>query len=86
MDPLTDGSRGNLVTTRLRLRSWRDEDASPMLAMSTDPEVMRHFPRMMTAKEVQALDTGSPPRRHVRRSATGSRTSASGRGEGATHE
>jgi RimJ/RimL family protein N-acetyltransferase len=55
MDPLTDASRGNLVTTRLRLRSWNDEDVAPMLAMSTDPEVMRHFPRVMTAKEVRAF-------------------------------
>lgn len=55
MDPLTDSSDGNLLTPRLRLRSWRDEDEPSMLAMSTDPEVMRHFPRVMTADEVHAF-------------------------------
>jgi RimJ/RimL family protein N-acetyltransferase len=55
VDPLTDLPHGNLMTTRLRLRSWRDDDVAPMLAMSTDPEVMRHFPRPMTAGEVRAF-------------------------------
>ena len=55
MDPLTDSPDGNLLTARLRLRSWRDEDAAPMLAMSTDPEVMRHFPRVMTADDAHAF-------------------------------
>jgi RimJ/RimL family protein N-acetyltransferase len=55
MDPLTERAPRNLVTARLRLRSWRDEDEGPMLAMSTDPEVMHHFPRAMTAEEVHAF-------------------------------
>ncbi len=55
MDPLTDVPYGNLLTPRLRLRSWRDDDVAPMLSMSTDPEVMRHFPRPMTVDEVHAF-------------------------------
>jgi RimJ/RimL family protein N-acetyltransferase len=57
VDPLTDLTGGNLLTPRLRLRSWRDEDEPSMLAMSTDPEVMRHFPRVMTPDEVHAFVT-----------------------------
>ena len=44
-----------LLTARLVLRRWQDADLEPMLALSTDPEVMRHFPRPMTAPEVQRL-------------------------------
>jgi RimJ/RimL family protein N-acetyltransferase len=55
MDPLTDLAGGNLLTPRLLLRTWRDDDEPSMLAMSTDPEVMRHFPRVMTADEVHAF-------------------------------
>jgi RimJ/RimL family protein N-acetyltransferase len=55
MDPLTDPRAGNLLTPRLALRSWRDGDEAPMLAMSTDPEVMRYFPRVMTPEEVSAF-------------------------------
>ena len=55
MDPLTHSPDGNLLTPRLVLRSWRDEDEAPMLAMSTDPEVMRHFPQVMTPEEVSAF-------------------------------
>ncbi len=80
MDPLIEHRAGNLSTERLLLRSWRDEDEAPMLALSTDPEVMRHFPRPMTAEEVHAfvvrnrsaLEEGRPglyavERRHDRR-------------------
>ena len=44
-----------LLTGRLVLRRWQDADLEPMLALSTDPEVMRFFPRPMTAPEVQRL-------------------------------
>ena len=33
-----------LVTDRLRLRQWRDEDLDPFGALNADPEVMRFFP------------------------------------------
>lgn len=46
-------ARRVLRTDRLLLRSWRDDDVEPMLAMSTDPEVMRYFPRVMTRDEVR---------------------------------
>ena len=41
-----------LTTERLVLRTWTDDDIGPMLAMSTDPEVMRFFPAPMTARQV----------------------------------
>ena len=44
-----------LVTERLLLRDWRAADVEPMLALSTDPEVMHHFPRVMTRDEVLAF-------------------------------
>lgn len=44
-----------LVTPRLRLRSWTDDDLEPMVAICTDPEVMRFFPRPNTRDEVVAL-------------------------------
>ena len=43
------------MTQRLRLRSWGDDDEPSMLAMSTDPEVMRHFPSVMTRDQVHAF-------------------------------
>lgn len=59
MDPLTGDPRGNpigpLRTARLLLRTWTDADVDPLLALSTDPEVMRHFPRVATRPEVEAL-------------------------------
>jgi ribosomal-protein-alanine N-acetyltransferase len=33
-----------LRTPRLILREWREEDAEPFAAMSSDPEVMRYLP------------------------------------------
>jgi RimJ/RimL family protein N-acetyltransferase len=55
MDPLIGPSGTNLVTARLRLRSWTDADLEPMVAVCTDPEVMRYFPRPNTRAEVAAL-------------------------------
>lgn len=40
-----------LTTDRLLLRGWRPDDAGALLAMSTDPEVMRFFPPPMSAEE-----------------------------------
>ena len=45
----------NLRTPRLRLRTWSDDDLEPMVAICTDPEVMRWFPRPSTREEVEAL-------------------------------
>ncbi len=42
-------------TERLVLRSWTDADVEPMLAMSTDPDVMRFFPAAMTLEQVEGF-------------------------------
>ena len=55
MDPLTEPAAPALRTGRLLLRTWADADVEPLLALSTDPEVMRHFPRPSTREEVRAL-------------------------------
>jgi RimJ/RimL family protein N-acetyltransferase len=33
------------------LRQWKDSDFDPYFEMNTDPDVMRHFPSMMTKQE-----------------------------------
>ena len=37
-----------LVTDRLILRGWREEDRAPFAAINADPEVMRYFPRLLS--------------------------------------
>jgi ribosomal-protein-alanine N-acetyltransferase len=44
-----------LRTARLLLRRWRDSDRAPFAALNADPEVMRHFPKMLTADESDAF-------------------------------
>ncbi len=44
-----------LVTERLILRSWRDEDRAPFAAMNADPEVMRYFPATLSREELDTL-------------------------------
>ncbi|HVV87817.1 MAG TPA: GNAT family N-acetyltransferase [Kofleriaceae bacterium] len=36
-----------LLTPRLRLRAWRDDDRAPFAAMCADPEVMAYFPERL---------------------------------------
>jgi len=55
MDPLTDRFGRNLSTERLVLGTWSDDDADGLLRLSTDPEVMRHFPALATHEQIQAL-------------------------------
>jgi RimJ/RimL family protein N-acetyltransferase len=43
-----------LRTDRLVLRQWRESDVAPFAAMGADPEVMRHFPSLLTAEQVDA--------------------------------
>lgn len=43
-----------LETERLILRTWRDEDHAPFLAICTDPAVMAHLNGPQSAKEVAA--------------------------------
>ncbi|HEV8292345.1 MAG TPA: GNAT family N-acetyltransferase [Tepidisphaeraceae bacterium] len=44
-----------LTTPRLTLRPWRQEDLVPFAAMNADPQVMRHFPKILTRQESDAL-------------------------------
>ena len=44
-----------LVTERLILRDWRDEDRDPFAAMNADPRVMEHYPAPLTREESDDL-------------------------------
>jgi RimJ/RimL family protein N-acetyltransferase len=41
----------HVETARLLMREWRDGDRAPYAALNGDPEVMRHFPSMLTPKQ-----------------------------------
>jgi RimJ/RimL family protein N-acetyltransferase len=49
-----DGHGPVLRTDRLIMRRWRDADAGPFAAMNADPQVMEHFPALMTRAESDA--------------------------------
>ncbi len=40
-----------LSTERLLMREWRDDDRDPYAVLNADPEVMRHFPSMLTPQQ-----------------------------------
>ena len=40
-----------LVTERLILRDWRDDDREPFAALNADPRVMEHYPATLTREE-----------------------------------
>ena len=44
-----------LATERLLLRAWRPEDRTPFAALNADPEVMRHFPALLTRRQSDAV-------------------------------
>ena len=44
-----------IETDRLLLRRWQASDRGPFAAMGADPEVMAHFPGLMTRAESDAL-------------------------------
>lgn len=44
-----------IETARLRLRQWRAEDYVSFAAMSTNPQVMEYFPKLLTQAESDAL-------------------------------
>ena len=44
-----------LETERLLLRRWRPEDRAPFAVLNADPEVMEHFPALLTRPESDAL-------------------------------
>jgi len=43
-----------LASPRLQLRPWTDADRDPFAAMTSDPEVMRHFPAVLSREESDA--------------------------------
>jgi ribosomal-protein-alanine N-acetyltransferase len=44
-----------LETERLSLRRWRESDREPFAALNADPEVMEHFPALLSRDESDAL-------------------------------
>jgi len=44
-----------LETERLLLRRWRERDSDPFAALNADPEVMEHFPSVLSAEESTQL-------------------------------
>jgi len=44
-----------IETERLILRPWREADKPAFAALNGDPEVMRHFPKLMTREESDTL-------------------------------
>ncbi|MEO8554133.1 MAG: GNAT family N-acetyltransferase [Kofleriaceae bacterium] len=44
-----------LETARLILRDWREEDIPTFAAMCADPDVMRHFPRLLSYDEAATM-------------------------------
>lgn len=44
-----------IETERLILRNWRDADLEPWIAMNQDSEVMRYFPKTLTAEESTSM-------------------------------
>lgn len=43
-----------LITARLTLRRWREEDREPFRALNADPRVMEFFPQALTPQETDA--------------------------------
>lgn len=44
-----------IETARLVLRDWREEDIPTFAAMCADPDVMRHFPRLLSYDEAATM-------------------------------
>lgn len=44
-----------IVTARLKLRSWKADDALPFAAMNRDPRVMEFYPSVLNREETDAL-------------------------------
>ena len=44
-----------IETERLFLRGWRESDLEPFRAINSDPEVMEHFPSLLSADESDAF-------------------------------
>jgi RimJ/RimL family protein N-acetyltransferase len=52
-----------LRTPRLVLRQWRDDDLAPFAELNADPEVMLHFPSVLTRAQSDAFALGA--RTHI---------------------
>jgi RimJ/RimL family protein N-acetyltransferase len=48
-----------LVTDRLILRDWREDDRDPFAALNADPRVMEHYPAPLTRNQSDAFIDGS---------------------------
>ncbi|QKG72555.1 GNAT family N-acetyltransferase [Erythrobacter mangrovi] len=44
-----------IETERLLLRRWKDSDLAPFSEMGQDPEVMRHFPKLLSREECEVM-------------------------------
>jgi len=53
-----------LLTRRLVLRQWRDEDRTPFAALNADPLVMEHFPAVMTRDQEPTVAAGDAAHRY----------------------
>ena len=42
-------------TQRLLLRQWRESDLEPFARLNADPEVMRHFPALLSREQSDAM-------------------------------
>ncbi|CAA0109246.1 Uncharacterised protein [BD1-7 clade bacterium] len=48
-------SGNDILTARLKLRQWRDEDLPLFARMSNDPRVMAYFPNLLTQQQSDEL-------------------------------
>jgi RimJ/RimL family protein N-acetyltransferase len=44
-----------LQTECLLMREWRDSDVAPYAALNSDPDVMRHYPSMLTPQQSEEM-------------------------------
>ena len=48
---MSDPAPEQLITQRLKLRRWRDQDLEPFAALNACSEVMKNFPKKLTTEE-----------------------------------
>ena len=53
--PIAAPGEATVRTDRLLLRPWREADRTPFADMNADPEVMEHFPGLMSRAQSDAL-------------------------------
>jgi ribosomal-protein-alanine N-acetyltransferase len=52
---MTDHAIPEIRTARLLLRGWREADLAPFAALNADPEVMEHFPSLLSREDSDAF-------------------------------